>query len=542
MSSKERGGLSKREYAAKMSGGTLNYKTGKISTPAKKSSSSSSKKTSDPFAKYTSMDWGSAVEAAKKAGLDISTGSAFDLAMNKKYNPSNYSTLIGSKQQGPLMESGDFYSKDTSSNRALNQSISEARSKASKASSSSNPTWQPSWQTKSLAPTPTPTPTPTPVSRKQPHQQVWDFLTGLGGMNKYANQLGGKASPFSLGEQQSTADPILQEMQQGQDRPIPNLIGQPEPALGMSSQYNEQLPWQPDWQTQPVEQPGAYQDYQPQQEPEVMQEPQGPPPMPAMPNPTVQYPRSSGILGNGAGISSGAGLDPATAEYIKSLQKSAGGDFGMKDAKKELENLLNEINKDYKEQQRVGENKLGESKTEDLNKLMSLFGAYNTADSEQRMQTQERVQNQYRNSLREMLTQMQASRSKDVSSAKSGALNTFQQIQQRQQQAQQQVAQLIYQAQQDAMARQAASQKTAKPSYNPANFYGAASEMKNQGTGWGDIAGTLGQNYDLTPGSEYSQQLDAIMTGQAPQQPKNLISLGNGLVLDKDTGDVFSTQ
>jgi hypothetical protein len=42
MSSKSRGGLSKREYAAKQSGGTLNYKTGKVSTPKKSSSSSKS--------------------------------------------------------------------------------------------------------------------------------------------------------------------------------------------------------------------------------------------------------------------------------------------------------------------------------------------------------------------------------------------------------------------------------------------------------------------------------------------------------------------
>jgi hypothetical protein len=36
-----RGGLSKREFAAKKAGGTLNYKTGKISVPSKKSSGSS---------------------------------------------------------------------------------------------------------------------------------------------------------------------------------------------------------------------------------------------------------------------------------------------------------------------------------------------------------------------------------------------------------------------------------------------------------------------------------------------------------------------
>jgi hypothetical protein len=60
----------------------------------KSSSKSSSSSISNPYAKYQSMDWGSAAEAAKRAGIDISTGSDFDLAMNQKYNPSNYESLI----------------------------------------------------------------------------------------------------------------------------------------------------------------------------------------------------------------------------------------------------------------------------------------------------------------------------------------------------------------------------------------------------------------------------------------------------------------
>src|SRR5574343_693500 len=62
MSSKSRSGLSKREYAAKQAGGTLNYKTGKISTPAKKTTSKSSSKTS------SNKVW----VAATKGNLDAS--------------------------------------------------------------------------------------------------------------------------------------------------------------------------------------------------------------------------------------------------------------------------------------------------------------------------------------------------------------------------------------------------------------------------------------------------------------------------------------
>lgn len=93
--SNKRGGLSKREYAAKQAGGSLNYKTGKISTPKKSSSKSSS---SNPYAKYQSMDWGSAAEAFKRdRGLSSDadlTGSDFDLAMNYQYNRPNYESLI----------------------------------------------------------------------------------------------------------------------------------------------------------------------------------------------------------------------------------------------------------------------------------------------------------------------------------------------------------------------------------------------------------------------------------------------------------------
>lgn len=50
---------------------------------------------------------------------------------------------------------------------------------------------------------------------------------------------------------------------------------------------------------------------------------------------------------------------------------------------------------------------------------------------------------------------------------------------------------------------------------NANDFYATATSLKNSGKSWGDIADTLGKKYDLTPGSDYSNQLDAIMTGKA---------------------------
>lgn len=50
---------------------------------------------------------------------------------------------------------------------------------------------------------------------------------------------------------------------------------------------------------------------------------------------------------------------------------------------------------------------------------------------------------------------------------------------------------------------------------NANDFYSTAINLKNSGKSWGDIAYTLGKKYDLTPGSDYSNQLDAIMTGKA---------------------------
>lgn len=101
------------------------------SRPSTKSSSSRIS-SNDP---YAGLSWADAAAKAQKSGVDTSTGSSFDLAMNKKYNPSNYEKLSASKVQGPLMQSGAFYSQespDSSRNKAV-RDVRTQREQAAKA-------------------------------------------------------------------------------------------------------------------------------------------------------------------------------------------------------------------------------------------------------------------------------------------------------------------------------------------------------------------------------------------------------------------------
>jgi len=156
---------------------------------------------------------------------------------------------------------------------------------------------------------------------------------------------------------------------------------------------------------------------------------------------------SGGALGNGAGLANNQ--DPETEAYIKRLQASLSGDFGDESNDDALENLLNGINSRYDESKRLGEKTLGESKTSDMNKLASLFAAYNTSDSEQRVQTQQRTQNDYADQLTELIAQLSAGRNQEVTQAKTQWGDARSQIQQQKRSAESNVADLIYKAQND---------------------------------------------------------------------------------------------
>jgi hypothetical protein len=72
-------GLSKAQYLAK-------------SAPKKTSTKTTNSTKSDP---YAGLSWADAAKKAQSQGVDTSTGGAFDLQMNKQFNPTNYTNLTG---------------------------------------------------------------------------------------------------------------------------------------------------------------------------------------------------------------------------------------------------------------------------------------------------------------------------------------------------------------------------------------------------------------------------------------------------------------
>jgi len=212
-------------------------------------------------------------------------------------------------------------------------------------------------------------------------------------------------------------------------------------------------------------------------------------------------------------------------EQQKNLDKSKKGDLSA------LDTLINQASTE-------GQTSLNEAKGQDLGKLASLFAAYGTSDSEQRMQQEQRTNNDYAGKLATLLSQLATQRTtgtNDINSSYNTAKNS---IAQQRMNAQMQVQQMMQQA-----AQQSFENKLKMAQYNKANqpsLYQMASTLKNKGTNWGDIASQLGNaGYDLTPGNANSASLDAIMTGMAPQQPSKIVNLGNGYVMDQTTGDVY---
>lgn len=528
-----------------------------------KSSSGSKNKSSDPFAKYTSMSWASAADAAKRAGINTATGSDFDLAMNKKYNPENYKKLSAGRMQGPLLQSGAYYSKESADSQR-NKNIRESRDqressnrqkasmaytdgkttnaqlalnrllgvKTAQASSGGRPVSRAVGRGLEILADPLGLRPKMSSFLNEPFQHRPDLgITEKLGIDKYINY-DTPQTVFRLNEGVGfTPGGVV----------LGSSIAQPDEVTGYgegdTKYYNDYIPkdvrgdvfpsyrdaggpyerntlndivrQRPQQAIQPEitiseqdTQPELQPELQPEFQPELQQESQDNTPVQEFTGGTVRKLASTGAFGNGGLAGNNLNLDPATREYINSLRRSASGDFGMKDAKKQLENLLNAIEGRYTEATRIGTEELGKAKEEDLNKLLSLFSAYNTADSEQRMQTQERTQSDYQSKLADLIAKLNAQKGEEILSAKNKGLDLMGQINESKRGAQSRVADLIYRAQQDAYdRRQSAYDRAVKGTTSGRSIPRVSSEKigrneifnwvenaLNQGGSWGEIA------------------------------------------------------
>jgi len=507
--SKRAKGQSRREYAAQMSGGKLNYKTGKISVP-KKSSTVKSSKSSDPYAKYTAMgSWEEAANAYKKAqGLDQSadlTGTGFDQAMHRKYNPG--------AQQGPLMPDGKFYSKESSDSQR-NANISSyrlskenerdyqesQRQKAAKASSPKiNKTsadygggvkgWIKSTAQNLINTRNQSNDAARSVGGNVGFNRDWGIseLLGIPMQDIINESLGINSAYAKTNDPSEIADrlrskdvSILEDIAAGRkaniinDRPsttVPDDMFETDIGYFMKDDTKDERGTrdegdnrQKSRETEEVTSPeitwNSQEDALDNQvaldynnltkDDSPVQTSGG----------TVPKTYGSGSFGNGAGVTT-MGLNDEEKAYIKSMRRQAKGDFGMKDAQDNLERILNSINDQYAEETRITNQNLNQANNENMARLLGLFSAYGTADSEQRMQTQSRANTDYLNQMTEASRRIGQARNQDIAGARSKAQEVFNQIRNNKSNAKNQVDELIYKLTSGAREREMAARERA---------------------------------------------------------------------------------
>lgn len=386
--------------------------TGKIVTPKKTSSSSKSSSSSS-----SSKSNKSKVSGLVRSALGVNTANASDGELN--YTPANQSNRgLASTLANTSLNAAKRFA--TSGNPTFGGVIQSAIGAGADYLAGSNPTIDSGY--------------------KDGYEQTGTGK-GIQMFNEAAGSLFGNdrliGKDFGLTEKLGINDFLRKSPQE-----------QANSVLGISSTQASGLPGD----QQPNTNPAPWMDTEADTE-KVYQD--------KLKNDTVVSPQAlgastGGSLGGGSlgsGTSLAPATDPSTDSYIKDLQKSTEGDFGAKDATKQIKDLIRSLDPEYDAYLKQAQTELDKSKTEDLNKLAGVFAGYNTADSEQRLQQQERVQGDYATQLTNLLAKLQLQKQKDVTGYKSQLSERLQNIAQAKSTAQQRVAELIQAAQDKAWDR-----------------------------------------------------------------------------------------
>ena len=433
-SSKDRGGLSKREYAASQAS---------KASQAKSSSSSSS----NSMKKYTDMGWAQGAAAYKRdrgiADNEHITGSALDLAMKAKYQPGSV--------QGPLTADGKFYSKD-SSNSSRNKAVTAYRNQGSSSSSNkssgsaSGGGGGGSWDDKKTV-------TPSKL------EGVGGFLKSLlsgdlfkgfdpsglsgkatGPITSSSRNSGGRGLPSSTLEDElrgsggrglpdyQDKDKIPQFTEPGNETSFifddeGNTRRAPQRATNSNNgnvedDYNRPSPqktsndYTPRYKEEPINQ---FLDYFGKEKSDF-DAPRTPDPIvPEQPDPgnTIQQKASTGFYGNGASLGNMGGFGSGGNNYADDAEDWMEGQTSSID--KQIENLIKSLDPRYAEEERLGTDKLNEGLTQALMSLGSRFGSANTADSEQRVQYEGIERDNMQSQLVELLARLSAAKQQEIS-------------------------------------------------------------------------------------------------------------------------------
>lgn len=213
--------------------------------------------------------------------------------------------------------------------------------------------------------------------------------------------------------------------------------------------------------------------------------------------------RGSGNFGTGKGVMSD---DP----YIKELRKAYSSNGGEKWLRKQFEELIAALDPTYAQLQKEGEDSLNAKLLNDNTQLASVMNAGNVGDSEQRAQLMAQQQQSSQTALGNLLAKLAQNKVQDVSGYKSQQAEAMSKLQQNKQQDARTLLEKIqaYRGQQGQGAGRVAGpavQKTPKLSRN--DVFNWVEDALNKGYSWQEIADNAQEQGIGTETGGYLDQL-----------------------------------
>lgn len=160
--------------------------------------------------------------------------------------------------------------------------------------------------------------------------------------------------------------------------------------------------------------------------------------------------RGSGLFGTGKGVGNPAGPED---EYIRELRKSLKG-YGSQedDVMRQFKNLIKALDPTYDEYEKEAKDELGRALWNNNTQLASVMNANNVGDSEQRAQLLAGQQRDNQSQLGDLLRKLMLQKNEDIQGYKTKGVEAVNSIRDKEMSARERIAQLIRQAQVDNMA------------------------------------------------------------------------------------------
>ena len=235
----------------------------------------------------------------------------------------------------------------------------------------------------------------------------------------------------------------------------------------------------------------------------------GPGPVDQAPPQVTHQVRGSGLFGTGKGVGNPAGDDP----YIKELRKAYASNGGEKWLRKQFEELIAALDPTYAQMQKEGTDALNAQLNNQNLQLASVMNANNVGDSEQRAQLMAGQQRDTTTALGNLLAKLAQNKAGDVSGYKSEQAKQMGQLQERNQTNRQRLLQAIQDYREKQLGRGGSggvgTPKAPKPPKAPNHneIFNWTQDALNKGYSWQEIADNAAQQGIGTETGSYLDQL-----------------------------------